>query len=83
VKAQAGREVEDGPGRLCNGLLVREAEHRRLPRTRFDLPAGEALSLEHVDVVPAHPLFQFVLALDAPPILNGAVIDVTDGCFLR
>jgi 3-oxoacyl-[acyl-carrier protein] reductase len=23
------------------------------------------------------------LALDAPPILNGAVIDVTDGCFLR
>ncbi len=23
------------------------------------------------------------LALDAPPILNGAVIDLTDGCFLR
>jgi 3-oxoacyl-[acyl-carrier protein] reductase len=23
------------------------------------------------------------LAVDAPPILNGAVIDVTDGCFLR
>jgi 3-oxoacyl-[acyl-carrier protein] reductase len=23
------------------------------------------------------------LVLDAPPILNGAVIDVTDGCFLR
>ena len=23
------------------------------------------------------------LALEAPPILNGAVIDVTDGCFLR
>jgi 3-oxoacyl-[acyl-carrier protein] reductase len=23
------------------------------------------------------------LALDAPPILNGAVVDVTDGCFLR
>ena len=23
------------------------------------------------------------LALDAPPILNGAVLDVTDGCFLR
>jgi len=23
------------------------------------------------------------LALDAPPILNGAVIDITDGCFLR
>jgi 3-oxoacyl-[acyl-carrier protein] reductase len=23
------------------------------------------------------------LALDAPPIVNGAVIDVTDGCFLR
>ena len=23
------------------------------------------------------------LALDAPPIINGAVIDVTDGCFLR
>jgi NAD(P)-dependent dehydrogenase (short-subunit alcohol dehydrogenase family) len=23
------------------------------------------------------------LALDAPAILNGAVIDVTDGCFLR
>ena len=23
------------------------------------------------------------LALDAPPILNGAVLDITDGCFLR
>jgi 3-oxoacyl-[acyl-carrier protein] reductase len=23
------------------------------------------------------------LALDAPPILNGAVVDLTDGCFLR
>jgi 3-oxoacyl-[acyl-carrier protein] reductase len=23
------------------------------------------------------------LALDAPPIINGAVIDITDGCFLR
>lgn len=23
------------------------------------------------------------LAVDAPPILNGAVIDITDGCFLR
>jgi len=23
------------------------------------------------------------LALDAPPIVNGAVIDITDGCFLR
>ena len=23
------------------------------------------------------------LALDAPEIINGAVIDVTDGCFLR
>ena len=23
------------------------------------------------------------LALDAPPILNGAVVDITDGCFLR
>ena len=23
------------------------------------------------------------LAVDAPPIINGAVIDVTDGCFLR
>jgi 3-oxoacyl-[acyl-carrier protein] reductase len=23
------------------------------------------------------------LALDAPPIINGAVLDITDGCFLR
>jgi len=23
------------------------------------------------------------LAVDAPPIINGAVIDITDGCFLR
>jgi 3-oxoacyl-[acyl-carrier protein] reductase len=23
------------------------------------------------------------LALEAPPIINGAVLDVTDGCFLR
>jgi NAD(P)-dependent dehydrogenase (short-subunit alcohol dehydrogenase family) len=23
------------------------------------------------------------LALDAPPIINGAVVDITDGCFLR
>jgi 3-oxoacyl-[acyl-carrier protein] reductase len=23
------------------------------------------------------------LALEAPPILNGAVLDITDGCFLR
>ena len=23
------------------------------------------------------------LALDAPPIINGAVLDITDGCYLR